>query len=119
MTKSDVELLKNCDVEDLYKVMYPYSKIKKQDEEINIVYQAIRGDDSVSRIKKLVLVNLSNPNEQKYINVNNQCLWMEKDDGSIVKLGFDYLNIDINPKDILKKIKIDKKLLRDDGRLKN
>ena len=34
--------------------MYPYSKIKKkQDEEIHIVYQAIRGDDSVSRIKKI------------------------------------------------------------------
>lgn len=120
LLKSDIELLKNSEIEDLYKVMYPYSKIKKkQDEEINIVYQAIRGDDSVSRIKKLVLVNLSNVHEQKYINVNNQCLWMEKEDGSIIKLGFDYLNTDINPKDIYKKkIKIDKKLLRDDGRLK-
>ena len=120
LLKSDIKLLKNSEIEDLYKVMYPYSKIKKKkDEEIHIVYQAIRGDDTISRIKKMILVNLSNPDEQKYINVNNQCLWMEKEDGSIIKLGFDYLNIDINPKDIYKKkIKIDKKLLRDNDRLK-
>jgi len=118
LKSSDLTLLKNSDIEDLYKVVYPYTKTK-QNEDIEFVYQKIRNDDTVSTIKKKIFVNISDTKKAEYITMNNQCLWMDLKNDKVKVIGYHYPNVELNPKDIYKKsIAIDKKFIRDDGSLK-
>lgn len=119
LLKQEIIKLKNSGIEDLYRVIYPYTTKLKIDEEIEIIYRRIRNDDTISEIKKIIFVSVSDFENQKFITINNQCLWMERENNKVKILGLFYEGKDINPKDIYKKkVKIDKSFIKDDGRMK-
>jgi len=118
LTVNEINTLKNCNIENLYKIVFPYTTIKNK-EDIIFINDRIRDDDTINTLKKKIFINLSNVRNNEYIVMNNQCLWMDNKDNESKILGYYYNNIEINPKDIYKtSFSVDSRFIRDDGSLK-
>ena len=97
-----------------YKKMNYYIKKKTK---IKYIYDIIKLTDNVIKIKEKIFMYIHETylklNKKKYINLNNQLLWLEDD----IILGNNYNNNKIIPKNITK-IKLDDKFInKDDERI--